>query len=169
MPGNCPPEATQSWWNGSWATREMDSTGEKLTAFTTLLSNGKYKTTLAFDKGKKLQHWGRCQIHVTQDLSASFREDVVSDQSIEAAAIGEGVQLSIDSGSFNFGGALPSSVPPSSTQKMVCLHGDIEYFVDNSEPKIYYTSPQKYSFITQGKGYVRVSGPGANNVLARRY
>src|SRR5436305_2019195 len=74
MPGACPPEATIGWWNGSWATREVDKSGKTLTAFTTLNTDGTYRTTLAYDAGGRLQHWGQYKIHVKSDLANSFSE-----------------------------------------------------------------------------------------------
>jgi hypothetical protein len=171
MPGQCPPEATKTWWSGSWATRELDKSGKALTAFTTLKPDETYKTTLVYDSGGRLEHWGRYKIHVNKDLASNFAESDVPDQSAETAQIDLGVRTAVQNGSADFGGALPNLPPPTPTppRRVNCLQGDIEYFVEGSDPKLEYKSPQRFSFITQGDGYVRVSGPGADHVLARRY
>lgn len=170
MPAACPPEATQEWWDGAWATREVDQKGAKLTAFTVLMPANKYKTTLAFDDGRKLEHWGHYQIHVSASLSNSLSEENVPDLAAEAENIDKGVQQSIKNGAMQFGGALPSSTPPQPRSgRKQCLRGKIDYFVEDSNPRINYSSPQRFSFITQGEGYVRVTGPGAHGVLARKY
>ncbi|HEY6331109.1 MAG TPA: hypothetical protein VI756_17405 [Blastocatellia bacterium] len=83
----------------------------------------------------------------------------------------EGEDFETVGGSGIHGGALPERrIPgPVLPRRIRCLEGDIEYFVEGAEPRLVYRSPQRFTFITQGDGLVRVNGPGTDRMLARRY
>ncbi|WP_155773412.1 hypothetical protein [Rhizobium leguminosarum] len=172
LPGesSCPKEARPSWWNGSWATREVDSLGKRLTAFTLLKPDMTYRTTLLYDSGLKREHWGTYAIFVDPNPRKSFSLQTIPDTFDEAANIGEGVSAAMNSKriDLNLGGALPQ-LTHTPKEPIRSMKGRIVYTVKGSNPKLNYTSPQAYDFQTQGDGMVRVTGPGASQALARRY
>lgn len=162
-PSLCPPEATEQWWLGRWATREVDR-GRKLTAFTELMPRGLYRTTLVYDDGSKIEHAGHYTIRFTGDAQSFYKRRRLGSLAPDAAAIEDGVRRSGAIGNA-IGGALPI---PSETETN-CLTGTIRYVIESHSPDVTFSSPQEFSFVTQGTGYLRVTGQGATAALARQY
>ena len=101
------------------------------------------------------------------DPDQAYALTSISDLSPESKEIDRGVSEAKAAGLVSNGiaGALPTSGP---AQKK-CLRGTITYSVQNHSPGYNFKSPQSFTFITQGQGYVRTSGNGANGVLSRKY
>jgi hypothetical protein len=163
---NCPQVAQVKWWIGTWATRMTAPEGVKVTAYTMLNPNGTYATTLDYDDGHKVVHWGRYRI-TYPDGTASIRKAVVKVKE-ETVEIEQSVRTSTFAKEQLVD--LMAAAPPAEGSTCDCASGRISYYIEGSSPDLNFPSPQVFRFMQQAAyGYVRVWGPGVEGRLGRLY
>ncbi|GHE80419.1 hypothetical protein GCM10019059_43290 [Camelimonas fluminis] len=145
----------------------QDNRGRMLTAFTTLGRDGNYRSTLKYDDGQVVEHSGKYRVRFSKlDVRSSVR--LTSGVVAEAHAIDAAAKSEFPKEYASFAAAVPVGI--KSGDSCVCTVGEVTYDVKSWNPRsLEFGAPQTFKFVVVADGYVRVSGPGVNDALSRRY
>jgi hypothetical protein len=164
-----------NWWIGSWISEETDQCGNDLISLVYINSDGTFRKHLVSEDHSTRDVWGTYKI--TYALSGNIDgKEYVPEHRMEINYLHNLItkRAKYDREVRNYyryfsrSTAVSSYYPQSGL--ITAYSGKISFAVKGRFPSDYEPgNEQTYSFITQGPGYINITGPGATETLMRKY